>query len=235
MKKIIFIISSLLVMAACSNGKGNESKYPQDIIKAKDGTEIALTFYTHASIAVEALGHRIYIDPVGANIDWNGEPKADLVLITHDHYDHLDTATVKVLNGTGEYLQMKPGDEAVPFKGITVSAVPAYNTTEGHLDFHPKARGDVGYILNIGGTSIYVSGDTEDNEDVLAIRDIDVAFICCNQPYTMTVDQCVNVVKAIRPAIFYPYHFGGTDETTDLDALQAALEGVTEVRIRPLE
>ena len=130
---------------------------------------------------------------------------------------------------------MKPGESLDPFDGIHVEAVPAYNITEGHLDFHPKARGDAGYILTVGGTRIYVAGDTEDNEDVLALKDIDVAFLPVNQPYTMTVEQCARVVDAIRPAIFYPYHFGGTDSSTDMDALKAAVEGMTEIRIRPLE
>lgn len=209
--------------------------YPEDKVTAKDGTEITLSFYTHASIAIEAKGHRIYFDPCGENIDWASLPKADLVLITHDHYDHLDKETVKTLNGTGEYVQMKPGEESDPFEGIHVQAVPAYNISEGQLQFHPKERGDVGYILNIGGSRIYVAGDTEDNEDVLAIKDIDIAFLPCNQPYTMTVAQCAHVVESIRPAVFYPYHYGGTDIPTDIQALKAAVENITDIRIRPLE
>lgn len=226
---------SILPITACSTSTQKASNYPQDIMTAKDGTEVTFTFYAHASIAVEALGHRIYIDPVGENINWAEEPGADLVLVTHDHYDHLDTAVIKTLDKTGEYVKMMPGETSDPFKGIHVEAVPAYNISEGQLDFHPKGRGDVGYIITVGGSRIYVSGDTEDNEDVLALKDIDVAFICVNQPYTMKVEQCVRVVKAIRPAVFYPYHYGGTGIPTDLDALQAALGDITEVRIRPLE
>lgn len=223
---------SAIVLSGCA---GNASQYPQDKIQAKDGSRITLTFYTHASIAVTAKGHTIYFDPSGEDINWKDEPSADLVLITHDHFDHLDTNAVKVLTGTGEYLKMAPGETCDPFEGISVEAVPAYNISEGQLAFHPKERGDVGYILTAGGTRIYVSGDTEDNEDVLSIKDIDVAFICVNQPYTMTVDQCVRVVKAIRPAVFYPYHFGGTGVPTDIDALSDALSDVTDVRVRPLE
>ena len=116
-----------------------------------------------------------------------------------------------------------------------MDAVPAYNITPGHQDFHPKERGDAGYILTFGGSRIYVAGDTEDNEDVLSIRDIDVAFLPVNQPYTMTVDQCVRVVEAIRPKVFYPYHFGGTDVKTDIDALVERVKGITDIRVRPLE
>ncbi len=213
------------------------SQYPQDTVIAKDGTEITLTFYNHASIAVQAAGHRIYIDPANATkeIAWENEPKADLILITHNHYDHFCDSINVILNGTGEFNQMKPGQTVEPFEGIRVEAVPAYNISEGHLDFHPRERGDVGYVITIGGKRIYVAGDTEDNEDVLALKDIDIAFLPVNQPYTMTVEQCARVIEAIRPAIFYPYHFGGGEGQADLEALKAAVGDITEVRIRPLE
>ena len=238
MKKIIlFSIMALFTLTGCAGKKTVEpaSNYLQDVIAAKDGTEITLTFYAHASIAVEALGYQIYVDPVGENVDWAQEPKADLVLVTHDHYDHYDAAAIEALNGTGEFLKMKPGETAEPFEGILVEAVPAYNITEEHQDFHPQERGDAGYIITVGGTRIYVAGDTEDNDDVLALKDIDVAFLPVNQPYTMTVEQCVRVVEAIRPAVFYPYHFGGTDESTDMDALVDAVKDITDIRVRPLE
>ena len=223
-----------LTLISCSPEE--TSKYAQDIFRAEDGTEITFTYYGHASIGIEALGKHIYVDPVGENVDWEGEPKADLVLITHDHFDHLDTSAVKSLTEKLDgYTKLAVGTTVEPFKKISVEAVPAYNISPEQLAFHPKERGDAGYIITIAGKRIYVSGDTEDNEDVLAIRDIDIAFICCNRPYTMTVGQCVNAVKAIRPGIFIPYHYGGTDIPTDIDALQDSLKGITEVLIRPLE
>lgn len=227
------LIMAAFTLFGCS--QADNSAYVQDKIQARDGSEITLTFYSHASISVAWGGHTVYFDPVGENIDWKNQPKADLVLVTHDHYDHLDTAAIKALNGTGEYVKMSPGEESEPFEGVCVKAVPAYNITEGHLQFHPKERGDAGYILTVGGTTIYVAGDTEDNEDVLALRDVDIAFLPVNQPYTMTVEQCVRVVESIRPKIFYPYHFGGTDTPTDIDKLVEGVSSLTDVRIRPLE
>ena len=230
------ILAAMATLALISCKPKEVSKYAQDTFKADNGAEITFTYYGHASIGIEAFGKHIYVDPVGENIDWEGEPKADLVLITHDHYDHLDTNAVKILTGKADgYTQMAVGTTIDPFEGIEVEAVPAYNISPDQLDFHPKERGDAGYLITIAGKRIYVSGDTEDNEDVLGLKDIDIAFICCNKPYTMTVEQCANVVKAIRPEVFIPYHYGGTNIPTDLDALQESLKEVTEVLIRPLE
>ena len=232
--KIIFTSMTALALVSCNSKE--TSKYARDTFKADDGTEITFTYYGHASIGIEALGKHIYVDPVGENIDWDGEPKADLVLITHDHYDHLDTNAVRILTGKADgYRKLDVGTVIEPFDKVSVEAVPAYNISPGQLDFHPRERGDAGYIITIAGKRIYVSGDTEDNEDVLAIKNIDIAFVCCNKPYTMTVGQCAKVVKAIRPGIFIPYHYGGTDIPTDIDALWESLKDVTKVLIRPLE
>ena len=231
-RKLIIAAMAALAFNSCTTKE--TSNYPQDTFKADDGTEITFTYYGHASIAVSADGYRVYVDPVGENVDWADEPKADLVLITHDHYDHLDTSAVKALTGGADcYTKLAVGQTIDGKFGI--EAVPAYNISPDQLNFHPKERGDVGYIITVAGKRIYVSGDTEDNEDVLAIRDIDYAFICCNKPYTMTVEQCVRVVKAIQPKVFIPYHYGGTDTPTDIEALCDSLKDVTTVLVRPLE
>ena len=182
--------------------------------------------------------------------DYARLPKADVVVVTHSHYDHLDRTaidkittreTVIVCDKTSaeafdfDCVTMTPGLSAEPIEGVKIEAVAAYNTSEGHLDFHPKEREDCGYIITIGGTLFYVSGDTENNEDVKAVESVDVAFLSVNQPYTMTVDQAVDAVKAIKPTIFYPYHYGEVEEKTDIERLVRELEGVTEVRVRPME
>lgn len=224
--------------------------FPEDKIIAKDGSEITITFIRHASLAFEWNGHRIYVDPVGGDIDYASMPKADLILVTHSHYDHFELPVIETLGKDDctvicnretassfdfDCITMTPGDIAEPFSGLTVKAVPAYNISEGRTDFHPRSREDCGYILTMGGTVIYVAGDTEDNEDVMSLTGIDIAFLPVNQPYTMTVDQAVRVVKAVRPEIFYPYHYGQVEEKTDIAALVSALEGVCDVRVRPME
>ena len=197
-------------------------EYPADTLTTRDGTQITITFFRHASLSVEAGGKYIYVDPVSGYADYAALPKADVVLITHSHYDHLDVAAVEAIQTpqteilcdrtSAEAFEMncytmRPGSVATPRDYLKVEAVAAYNTTDGHLQFHPKERE----------------------------KNIDIAFLPVNQPYTMTVDQAVEAVKAIRPTIFYPYHYGEVEEKTDIDRLARELEGVTEVRIRPME
>ena len=131
---------------------------------------------------------------------------------------------------------MTPGIKTQPFDDVLIEAVAAYNTTDGHTDFHPRTREDCGYVISIeNGPRIYIAGDTEPTEEMLALKDIDIAFLPVNQPYTMTVDQAVEAVKALKPKIFYPYHYGQVEEKTDLERLKSELANVTDVRIFPME
>lgn len=227
-----------------------ECTYPVDTFTAKDGTPFTLVFFGHASLAIESGDKYIYIDPVSAYADYTSLPKADLILITHSHYDHLDRAAIERIGKpatriicdktsaetfASDCLTMTPGATVRPWEGLTIEAFPAYNTTAGHLQFHPREREDCGYLITLGGTRIYVAGDTENTPELKALHEIDIALLPVNQPYTMTVDQAVDAVKAIRPRIFYPYHYGGTDEKTDIGRLADELQEVTEVRIRPME
>ena len=229
--------------------KKSATAYPQDTITAADGSQITFTFYAHASLGIAWNDLQLYVDPVG-EFDWDNQPKADAILVTHSHYDHLEMATIERLQKEGtvilcdktsaeafehDCVTMLPRAISMPVEGVTVRAVAAYNTSEGHTEFHPESREDCGYLITLGGTTIYVAGDTEDNEDVLALKDVDVAFLPVNQPYTMTVEQAARVVTAIKPTLFYPYHYGQVDEKTDIEALKSAVEGVTEIRVFPME
>ena len=219
---------SILSFFGCGK-KAPES--PADTLTTRDGTQITITFFRHASLSVEAGGKYIYVDPVSGYADYAALPKADVVLITHSHYDHLDVAAVEAIQTpqteilcdrtSAEAFEMncytmRPGSVATPRDYLKVEAVAAYNTTDGHLQFHPKEREDCGYVLTIGGSRIYIAGDTEPTPELKALKNIDIAFLPVNQPYTMTVDQAVEAVKAIRPTIFYPYHYGEVEEKTDI-------------------
>ena len=247
MRTKILLLMSILSFFGCG---GKSAQYPCDTVTTRDGTQIVLHFFKHASLAVQVGEHWIYVDPVAEYADYVELPKADLILITHSHYDHLDRAAVDTLSTRQTDIlcdktsaeafdfnchTMTPGSVATPRDYVKVEAVAAYNTTEGHTQFHPKEREDVGYVLTIGGTRIYIAGDTEPTPEMKALKDIDIAFLPVNQPYTMTVDQAVEAVKAIRPAVFYPYHYGQVEQPTDIDRLARELTGVTEVRIRPME
>ena len=218
-----------------------------DRIDTKSG---ALTFHCikHASVRIEMGEKNIYVDPVTRlgnwSVDYSKLPKADYIFITHEHGDHYDTAAINALSkeGTvlvlnkrcadmlGKGIAMKNGDRQA-LEGIDVEAVPAYNNTPGREKFHPKGR-DNGYILTIDGKRIYFAGDTEDIEEMAQVKDIDVAFLPCNQPYTMTPDQLVRSAKTIKPKILFPYHYGDTKVDAITDMLK---DSGIDVRIRRYE
>lgn len=203
--------------------------FEKDTIRLKNGKDLTITFLRHASLLFEYDGKVIYSDPVaefeGFRIDFEKLPQADLILVSHDHYDHLDCDVIDTLwrDGTvivcneaskqqlADATALRNGQSISLFEGeINIEAVPAYNITEGHLQFHPKDR-DNGYIITVGDTRIYIAGDTEDTTDAYAIKDIGIAFLPVNQPYTMTLQQAANLARAIAPAILYPYHYTDTD------------------------
>ena len=230
-------------------GRKPAPQYPTDELSI-NGKSLKLMFFAHASVAIEYDGKMIYVDPVEGNAEYERLPKADMILVTHSHYDHFDMKAIEALQKEdtrilldktsaegfgGDCYTMLPGAVAEPFEDIRVEAVAAYNTSEHQLQFHPKEREDCGYVVTFdGAVRIYVSGDTEPTAEQAALTNIDVAFICVNQPYTMTPEQAVQAVKAVAPKIYYPYHYGQVDEPTDVEALAEMLKDVVEVRIRPL-
>lgn len=236
------------ILSKLFGGKSAPS-YVSDNVQM-NGEEFKLTFFAHASLAIEYMGKHIYLDPVMDNADYTSLPKADVILVSHSHYDHFDMEAIEALQGSethilldktsaegfvGECYTMLPGAVAEPFVDIKVEAVAAYNTSEHQLQFHPKEREDCGYVVTLGdAVRIYFSGDTEPTPEMLALQNIDIAFLSVNQPYTMTPEQVVEAVKTLRPKIYYPYHYGQVDEPTDVEALAAMLEGECDVRIRPL-
>lgn len=206
--------------------------------------QLRITFIGHGTLLLDWRGWVIHVDPVGREADYSLLPKADLVLVTHEHADHLDPKAVALVRQEGTRVlanetaaRALPGAEtlrngdSLTVGGVKVEAVAAYNTTPGRERFHPQGRGN-GYLLDFGGARVYVAGDTEVTPEMLALRDIAVAFLPMNQPYTMTPEQVAEAARALRPRILYPYHYSDTDPAR-LQALLADLPEV-EVRIRDM-
>ena len=212
---------------ACLMALGCQAQQQTDEFTTKSGKKVRFTCIKHASIQINYNGLEIQVDPVGKGMkpetDYSQFPKANIILVTHEHHDHFDsdaiaqlrTASTKIyLNpavhkmfGSGKAL--KNGDKVKIANDITIEAVPAYNTTPGREQFHPKGR-DNGYILTLDGMRIYIAGDTEDIPEMANIKDISIAFLPCNQPYTMTIEQAANAAKIIKPKVLFPYHYNAT-------------------------
>lgn len=239
------IISSLILVLAGSLAADPLAQFPCDTLETSDGP-LVIYFIGHATIMMKYKNLIIHVDPVGEYADYKKMPKADLILVTHEHHDHFDAkaiaavtkkGTALVLNNAARNLLksagqgLENGDSAI-IQGIRIKAVPAYNTTPGRDKFHPKGR-DNGYVLHIGGRNIYLAGDTENTPEMVQLKDIDIAFLPVNQPYTMTPEQLAQAVKDFKPKIVYPYHYGDTD----LSGLPGLLkdEKKTELRIRPMK
>ncbi|MCR5471386.1 MAG: MBL fold metallo-hydrolase [Prevotella sp.] len=220
-----------------------------DVFNTKSGKEVKIYALLHASIRMTYDGKEIEIDPVtklgNRTTDYQAMPKADYIFVTHEHGDHFDKEAIALLTtentklitnkrcadmlGYGEV--MANGDALTLADDLKVEAVPAYNYTEGHLQFHPKGR-DNGYILTIDGLRIYIAGDTEDIPEMAELKDIDIAFLPCNQPYTMTPEQLAKAARMVKAKTVFPYHYGQTDVTSLPQELQA--DGIG-VRIRHYE
>ncbi len=239
---------TLLGLVSCGNGQKafkeavaqRTARYEVETFQTKSGKPLAITLIKHGSLEIYYDGLSIQVDPVsglGKPTDYAAEfPKADFILVTHEHGDHYDPTALDALQGentqfitnarcaemrgTGDV--MANGDTREIRKDIQLDAVPAYNYSEGRTMFHPQGR-DNGFILTIDGFRIYIAGDTEDIPEMADIKDIDVAFLPVNQPYTMTVDQCVAAAQVIRPKVLIPYHFS----QTDLSGLPDRLPGIT--------
>ena len=234
------------LLAGISAASGSPGNFERDTFSTAAG-ELAITSIGHASLMFEldknGTPYVIFIDPVGSEADYSQFPKADLILVTHHHSDHLDPSaigsitkrtTVIISNpeaAKGRKWRSAENGALISVDGISVKAVPAYNTTAGRERFHPKGR-DNGYVIDFYGTKVFVSGDSEDIPEYGSLGDIRIAFLPVNQPYTMTLEQAARAAKMIHPDILYPYHYSGTP----VEKLKDMLAGTDiEVRIRSLE
>lgn len=246
MKRTLCGLVVLMAAGGAAGSAAGETAFQKDIVPAKP-SDVTLTFVGHASLLIGWGQTVIHVDPVGQYADYAKMPKADVILVTHDHYDHLDPDAIKAVRkpDTEVILSQKASakvrgtvmrnGESRSVKGFMVEAVPAYNIA--HLrapgsPFHPKGEGN-GYVLTLGSLRVYVAGDTENTPEMKALAAIDVAFLPMNLPYTMTPEMVADAARAFRPKVLYPYHTGETD-TAKLTALLAQEKGI-EVRFRAMK
>jgi L-ascorbate metabolism protein UlaG (beta-lactamase superfamily) len=219
-----------------------------DTYTMKDGKKLIITPIKHASVEMNYNGLEFEIDPVASNVrpivEYFDKPKADYILVTHKHDDHFDKSGILTLtDGTKTQILMdisswnryyhkgmhiSNGQKAILGNGITIYAVPAYNITKKYRKVHQKGIGN-GYVIDFNGFRVYIAGDTELIPEMKQLKHIDIAFLPCNQPYTMTLKQLREAVLLIRPKVVYPYNWGKTKP----EAIKKALRGVpSEVKMK---
>jgi len=224
-----------------------QQKFEEDTLKTSAG-DLKITFIGHGSLMFTFGGKIIHVDPYSDVADYAKLPKGDMILLCHEHMDHLDLKalaavrtgkSVIVLTETvAKQIQggivMKNGDVKT-IEGLKIEAVPAYNIVHKRPEgqpFHPKGIGN-GYVITFGDKRVYVAGDTENIPEMKNIKNVDIAFLPMNLPYTMTPEMVADAAKTLKPKILYPYHYGDTNTPKLVNLLKGMKE--TEVRIRKMK
>jgi len=238
--RIMSLFAIFVLLAAASVAQSNR---PSQTFETSAGP-VKVTPLYHASMLIEAAGKNIYIDPAKP-ANFSGLPKADLILITDIHGDDMDSEASAAISKSGTQIfapsavvatvttaSAISNGETKSWAGWSIEAIPMYNLKRGPEPgklYHDKGRGN-GYVLTYGGKRFYISGDTEGIPEMRALKNIDVAFVCMNLPYTMPPDEAADAVKAFHPKIVIPYHFHGSD----LKVFETALKG-TGIEVRVLD
>ncbi len=224
-----------------------KTDFVQDRRPGDNRGDIIFALFGHATIGIEWDGKHIYLDPCCSEADFTKLPKADAILITHHHDDHFDPQAIEMLRTSDTVVITNAvvgsevegaeilGESNRTFVNgwLAVEAVPAYNVERSQ--YHPRERGDNGYVIEVAGRRIYVGGDTELTAEMLAVEDVDYLFLPVNLPYTMTVDMAVRAARRIQPKVFYPFHTIGTPEE-EIATIPTLLEGSgVEVFLAPME
>lgn len=241
---LAFLLSALCMVTA---SLADTKEFQTDVIKTSGG-ELRITFIGHGSLILNYQGKIIQVDPFGKLADYAKLPKADIILITHEHQDHLDLDAIKKVrkDNTAIILTdlcakkvtggtvMRNGDTKV-VGGINFEAVPAYNLVHMRKPgqpYHPKGVGN-GYVITFGDKRVYVAGDTENIPEMKVLKNVDIAFLPMNLPYTMTPEMVADAARAFKPKILYPYHTGDTDVGKLVSLLKDSKD--IEVRVRSMK
>lgn len=242
MRKVTVLAVSVVLFAAAGVW-GAESR--TDVFKTEQGN-LELKVLGHGSLMFKYQGKIIHVDPFSKMADYAKLPKADILLITHDHPDHLDLKAIKGIR-TEKTVVVTPesaknklranvvlrNGESKTVEGVPIQAVPAYNIVQKRPSgqpYHPKGWGN-GYVITFGNLKVYVAGDTEYIPEMKSLKGIDIAFLPINQPYTMTAAMVIDAARSFKPRILYPYHHAmGSTDISKLPGLMKDVPGV-ELRI----
>ncbi len=238
------------VLAVCGFVVADDAATGANVIPTGGGP-LVIHPIEHATFVMEWDGKTIAVDPVGGAEAFEDFPQADLILITDIHGDHLSSETVAALASPsttvvapaavaeelpqGDWAQVKvlANGASTAWQGVTVEAVPMYNLDPEKQSFHPKGRGN-GYLLTLGGTRVYIAGDTEDIPEMRALENIDVAFVCMNLPYTMDVAAAADAVLEFEPKVVFPYHYRGKAGMSDLGEFRSLVATKPAIDVRVL-
>lgn len=242
-----FSVVGMALMICCGVPFSHALGLEKDVVSTAGGN-LEITFIGHGTLMFSFNGKIIHVDPWSKLTDYTSLPKADVILVTHEHFDHLDlqaidtirTDTTEIIINEASAKQVKNGlvmknGDIKTVKGISIQAVPAYNIVHMRSEnqpFHPKGSGN-GYVLTFADKKVYIAGDTENTPEMKQLKNIDIAFLPMNLPYTMTPEMVADAAKAIQPKILYPYHFGDTDTSVLINLLKD--EKHIEVRIRNMK
>ncbi len=233
MKFLNFLLCGLFILnlSSCVEGKNDNS--------------FKVIPVQHATMVIEWNGKVIYVDPVGGAVSFQKYKRPDIILVTDIHGDHFNLETVeglytekvtvvvpqavadKMPESLASQIEVLKNNQVKDFQGLTIEGIPMYNLREEALKFHTKGRGN-GYVLEMQGERVYISGDTEDIPEMRSLKNIDRAFICMNLPYTMPVENAADAVLAFQPKIVYPYHYRGTDGFSDIEKFKSIVNQKNE-------
>ena len=256
MRATFFSLLLLLVFTACGDTTTSSTattEAPTETPAMENKKEVVMTPIFHAAVVLEYDGLTIFVDPYDKPEKFASFGAPDMVVITHTHGDHFNQEVLAALDLSGAELfgpapvtekagemgfkkvtPLANGEDAA--RGdITVNAVAAYNLPKAEDSFHPPGKFN-GYVIDMGGQRYYFSGDTEDIEEMRALEDIDVAFVCMNLPYTMTVESAADAVLEFKPKQVYPYHFRGRPEVSDVKKFKTIVnEGDSDIEVVQLD
>jgi len=240
-----FLLFSLFCISLETAGFAGNN-FETDVVKTAGG-KLEITFIGHGTLMFRFGGKIIHVDPSSRLTDYSKLPQADMILLTHEHRDHLDLKALDNLRADKTKLIltkncaqqvnggiiMQNGDVKT-VDGLKIEAVPAYNLVHMHSEgvpFHPKGNGN-GYVITFGDIRIYVAGDTENIPEMKQLKDIDVAFLPMNLPYTMTPEMVADAARAFKPKVLYPYHYGKTAPSKLIELMKDTPD--VEIRIRKM-